>query len=150
MGTLSGLSEKMDVIFPVHPRTRKHLISFGLWEGGKNYHGMSLTEPLNYLDTIGLVEKARFVITDSGGLQEETTYLKIPCLTVRPNTERPITITHGSNRLTSIETIKSDIEHILNGYTQRCEIPDLWDGNTGVRIINELLQFSKHNFNVTN
>ena len=145
METLSGLSERMDVIFPVHPRTRKQLISFGIWEGVRNTQGMSITEPLNYLDTIGLVEKARFVITDSGGLQEETTYLKIPCLTVRPNTERPITISNGSNRLTSIATIKIDIEHILNGHTQLYKIPDLWDGNTGVRIINELIQFSNHN-----
>ena len=117
MGTLSDLSERMDVIFPVHPRTRKQMVSFGILEKTRQFPRLIITDPMNYLDTICLVEKARFVITDSGGLQEETTYLKIPCLTVRPNTERPITISQGSNQLTSLETIKSDIEHVLNGYS---------------------------------
>ena len=96
--TLAGLSCEFDVIFPVHPRTRKQMVAFSLLEGAKNSPRLIITEPLNYIDTISLVERARFVITDSGGLQEETTYLKIPCLTVRPNTERPITITQGTNR----------------------------------------------------
>jgi UDP-N-acetylglucosamine 2-epimerase (non-hydrolysing) len=145
MGTLSDLSNKMDVIFPVHPRTRKQLAAFGILEKARQFPRMIITDPLNYLDTICLVEKARFVITDSGGLQEETTYLKIPCLTVRPNTERPITISQGSNKLTSLETIKSDIEHVLNGYYRQCRIPDLWDGNAGKRIISELIQFQANN-----
>jgi UDP-N-acetylglucosamine 2-epimerase (non-hydrolysing) len=135
----------MDVIFPVHPRTRKQLAAFGILEKARQFPRMIITDPLNYLDTLCLVEKARFVITDSGGLQEETTYLKIPCLTVRPNTERPITISQGSNKLTSLETIKSDIEHVLNGYYRPCRIPDLWDGNAGKRIISELIQFQANN-----
>jgi len=142
MGTLSDLSNTMDVIFPVHPRTRKQLATFGILDKAKQSPRLIITDPMNYLDTICLVEKARFVITDSGGLQEETTYLKIPCLTVRPNTERPITISHGSNKLTSFETIKSDIDQILlNGHSRQCTIPDLWDGNTGKRIISELIHF---------
>jgi UDP-N-acetylglucosamine 2-epimerase (non-hydrolysing) len=145
MGTLSDLSNKIDVIFPVHPRTRKQLDTYGILEKARQFPRMIITDPLNYLDTICLVEKARFVITDSGGLQEETTYLRIPCLTVRPNTERPITISQGSNKLTSLETIKSDIEHVLNGYYQQCRIPDLWDGNAGKRIISELIQFQSNN-----
>jgi UDP-N-acetylglucosamine 2-epimerase (non-hydrolysing) len=143
METLSILSVRMDVIFPVHPRTRKQMISFDIWETEKSSSRVIFTEPMNYLDTIGLVEKARFVITDSGGLQEETTFLKIPCLTVRPNTERPITISEGSNKLTSPERILSDIEYILNGYSREYEAPPFWDGKAGIRIVSELLKFSK-------
>lgn len=145
MGTLAGLSKRMDVIFPVHPRTRKQMVSFGILEKAKQSPRLMITEPMNYLDTIGLVEKARFVITDSGGLQEETTYLKIPCLTVRPNTERPVTIHQGTNKLTSMEALSTDIEHILNGFSRRSQIPELWDGNAGYRIIKELLQFTAGN-----
>ena len=145
MGTLSDLSNRMDVIFPVHPRTRKQLTTFGILEKATQFPRLIMSEPLNYLDTISLVEKARFVITDSGGLQEETTYLGIPCLTVRPNTERPITIRQGSNQLTSLETIRSDIEHVLNGYRRDFRIPELWDGNTGTRIVREMIQFQADN-----
>jgi len=145
MGTLAGLSERMDVIFPVHPRTWKQMVSFGVLEKTKQSPRLMITDPMNYLDTICLVEKARFVITDSGGLQEETTYLKIPCLTVRPNTERPVTINQGTNKLTSMEELSTDIEHILNGYSRRSEIPELWDGNAGHRIINELINFTAEN-----
>jgi UDP-N-acetylglucosamine 2-epimerase (non-hydrolysing) len=142
MDTLANVSAGMDVLFPVHPRTRKQMISFGIWERVRTSPGLIITEPLNYLDTISLVEKARFVITDSGGLQEETTFLKIPCLTVRPNTERPITISHGTNKLTSIEGLFKDIEYILNGYSRQSEIPELWDGNTGQRILTELINLA--------
>ena len=143
MEILSGLSKRMDVIFPVHPRTRKQMVSFGILETARQFPRLIITDPMNYLDTICLVEKAKFVITDSGGLQEETTYLKIPCLTVRPNTERPITITQGSNKLTSIKELSTDIEHILlNGCSQRSKIPELWDGNTGKRIINKIMKFT--------
>jgi len=145
MGILSDLSKRMDVVFPVHPRTRKQMVDFGIWEKAKQSPRLIFNDPMNYLDTICLVEKARFVITDSGGLQEETTYLGIPCLTVRPNTERPITISHGTNQLTSLETIKSDIENVLNGYHRQCRIPDLWDGNAGKRIISELIKFQANN-----
>jgi UDP-N-acetylglucosamine 2-epimerase (non-hydrolysing) len=117
------------------------MVSFGILEKTRKFPRLIITEPLNYLDTIGLVDKARLVITDSGGLQEETTYLKIPCLTVRLNTERPITISEGSNKLTSLATLNVDIEHILNGQSRRCGIPDLWDGNAGNRIISELIRF---------
>jgi len=142
MEILFDLSKKIDVIFPVHPRTKKQMVKYGFWEKGKEAARMILIEPLNYLDTIGLIEKARLVITDSGGLQEETTYLRIPCLTLRPNTERPVTIKQGTNKLTSIERLLNDIEFILNGYCQRSTIPDLWDGHTSERIIYNLINFS--------
>lgn len=125
----------MPVIFPLHPRTEKNLIQYGLLPQANQYPNLNLCKPVGYFESIGLADKARFVLTDSGGLQEETTFLKVPCLTLRPNTERPITITLGTNRLTSIETMQDDINRILNGNSQAGAIPDLWDGLTSERIL---------------
>jgi UDP-N-acetylglucosamine 2-epimerase (non-hydrolysing) len=138
MECLARLSKELPVIFPVHPRTRKNMMQFGFWEELNHSEGLILSEPLGYLDTIGLVDKARFVLTDSGGLQEETTFLKIPCLTLRPNTERPITIEIGTNKLTSLETLNGDIEYVLNGHRGEGKIPELWDGKTAERIVQVL------------
>jgi UDP-N-acetylglucosamine 2-epimerase (non-hydrolysing) len=135
MDGLARLSKRLPIIFPVHPRTRKSLIQFRLWNESNNSNGLILSEPLGYHETIGLVDKAQLVLTDSGGLQEETTFLKVPCLTLRPNTERPVTITEGTNQLTSLETLEKDFEYILNGYHPSSRIPDLWDGKTGERIV---------------
>jgi len=144
MDCLIRLSKKLPVIFPVHPRTRKNFIQFGVLEKLNSHKDLMLSEPLGYHDTIGLVDKARFVLTDSGGLQEETTFLKIPCLTLRPNTERPITIKLGTSKLTSLETLDNDIENVLNGYSRIGQIPELWDGKTGERII-EILSEQANN-----
>jgi UDP-N-acetylglucosamine 2-epimerase (non-hydrolysing) len=143
IGTLTDLSGRIDVIFPVHPRTRNRMQSFGIWEGATRAERLILTEPLNYLDTIGLVEKTRLVITDSGGLQEETSYLNVPCLTVRPNTERPITIILGTNQLTSPAGMAADIERILNGHSKQTRIPEIWDGMAAVRAVNEIVKFTE-------
>jgi UDP-N-acetylglucosamine 2-epimerase (non-hydrolysing) len=137
---LDRLARTLDVIFPVHPRTKKQLEAFGLWQRAQAIPRLLLTEPLSYLDTIGLVESSRFVLTDSGGLQEETTFLRVPCLTLRPNTERPITITKGTNRLTSIATLEQDIEYVMNGASRSAGVPELWDGSAGKRIIAALVQ----------
>jgi UDP-N-acetylglucosamine 2-epimerase (non-hydrolysing) len=137
---LSELSSEIKVIFPVHPRTRKRLAAFSLLERANKAQNLILTDPMTYLDTIGLVDKARFVITDSGGVQEETTYLKIPCLTVRPNTERPITIIQGTNKLTSIERLVDDIDQLLNEHVRNSSIPEMWDGKAGERVISELIR----------
>jgi len=110
-------------------------MGFGLRGSSINLKNLILCEPLGYHETIGLVDKSRFVLTDSGGLQEETTYLGVPCLTLRPNTERPITITQGTNKLTSLETLEQDFDYILNGHHPAGKIPDLWDGHTADRII---------------
>jgi UDP-N-acetylglucosamine 2-epimerase (non-hydrolysing) len=144
LDTLSGLSQ-MDVIFPVHPRTRKQMTTFGILERARRSRRLIITDPMNYLDTISLVDKARFVITDSGGLQEETTYLGIPCITVRPNTERPVTISQGTNRLASIENLKKSIDIILSENSKRRKITEKWDGKAGERAIIELIHYNKHN-----
>jgi UDP-N-acetylglucosamine 2-epimerase (non-hydrolysing) len=142
MECLAQLSEELAVIFPVHPRTRKKLVEFGLWQGANDSKNLILCEPLGYNETIGLVDKARFVLTDSGGLQEETTFLKVPCLTLRPNTERPVTIIQGTNRLTSLKSLKQDMEKLVNGNSKNGSIPELWDGYTGERIIKILAELN--------
>jgi UDP-N-acetylglucosamine 2-epimerase (non-hydrolysing) len=135
MDQLNLLSEKIPVIFPVHPRTRKNLEQFSLHASERRSKKMIICNPIGYHDTIGLVDKARFVLTDSGGLQEETTFLNIPCLTLRPNTERPVTVTKGTNRLTSLDKLGEDMNRLLNGRTKKGSIPELWDGHTAERII---------------
>lgn len=137
---LEKLSKDMPVIFPVHPRTRKQLTLYGLWDKAEKITGLNLIDPLGYHDTISLVDNSRFVLTDSGGIQEETTFLKIPCLTLRPNTERPVTIIQGTNRLTSLETLERDFDNLLNGTHPDGKIPEFWDGKTGERIVEVLLQ----------
>jgi UDP-N-acetylglucosamine 2-epimerase (non-hydrolysing) len=141
---LTRLSKTLPVIFPVHPRTRNNLVQFGLWQESNASTNLALCEPLGYHETIGLVDKARFVLTDSGGLQEETTFLNIPCLTLRPNTERPVTITQGTNKLTSINSLKRDMERLLRGNSKNGRIPELWDGHTGKRIVDTLAELGWH------
>ena len=103
------------------------------------YPNLKLCKPVGYFESIGLADKARFVLTDSGGLQEETTFLKVPCLTLRPNTERPITITVGTNRLTALATLQDDINKFLEGNHKAGSIPELWDGLTSERILKALV-----------
>jgi UDP-N-acetylglucosamine 2-epimerase (non-hydrolysing) len=136
MDDLNRLASQIPVVFPMHPRTRKMLETFNI---ASDRNGRFLaTDPIGYHDSICLAEHARFVLTDSGGLQEETTFFRTPCLTLRPNTERPITITEGSNKLTSAESLWSDIQDLLNGPLQKGNIPALWDGKTAERIIEHL------------
>jgi UDP-N-acetylglucosamine 2-epimerase (non-hydrolysing) len=139
---LCGLSERVPVVFPVHPRTRARLAEHGLLEKLEGRERVVLIAPVGYHESIGLALHARFVLTDSGGLQEETTYLRVPCLTLRPNTERPITINQGTNRLTSIERLGADIEDVLAGRHPRPDacVPDLWEGKAAERILEELLK----------
>ena len=135
MDRLIVLSKSIPVVFPMHPRTRKNLITFNLNDEIKKAKDIIICDPLGYHDTIGLVDKSKFVLTDSGGLQEETTVLDIPCLTLRPNTERPVTITDGTNRLTSLDALEKDISGLMNGNHKKGRIPELWDGNTAERIV---------------
>jgi len=138
MKNLIALSQRLPVIFPLHPRTEKNLKQCGLLPAAHQYPNLKLCKPVGYFESIGLADKARFVLTDSGGLQEETTVLKVPCLTLRPNTERPITITIGTNKLTSLQTMPEDINQILEGNRLIGSIPELWDGLTSERILSVL------------
>jgi UDP-N-acetylglucosamine 2-epimerase (non-hydrolysing) len=139
---LVKLAKKIPVIFAMHPRTKKNLQQFGI-DNAINGLGLIISSPLGYHETIGLIDKARFVLTDSGGLQEETTFLGIPCLTLRPNTERPITITNGTNQLTSLDNLEQDVANFLNGRSKKGAIPDLWDGHTADRIIKILADMER-------
>jgi UDP-N-acetylglucosamine 2-epimerase (non-hydrolysing) len=132
---LRRISEVMPIVFPVHPRTRKNLSQNNLLSHLREAKSLRLCEPLSYLRFMNLVFYCRLAITDSGGLQEETTYLGIPCLTMRPNTERPITITQGTNQLCALEDLERKVAALLFGNTtKRCGI-QLWDGETASRIV---------------
>lgn len=132
------VSEKIPLVFPVHPRTYKNIQNFGLQNEIDRYPHLYFIEPLGYLQFIGLVKQAKFVLTDSGGIQEESTYLNIPCLTVRPNTERPVTVWEGSNKLITTGQIVSEVELILEGKGKMGRIPKYWDGRAAERILDVL------------
>lgn len=135
LGSIAAISADVPMVFPVHPRTRRHLA--GILSSDAR---ITLCEPLGYLDFLGLMSSARLVLTDSGGIQEETTVLGVPCLTLRDNTERPITITEGTNQL-----VGRDRQGILTGAARvmageiPARKPALWDGHAGDRIADVLL-----------
>jgi UDP-N-acetylglucosamine 2-epimerase (non-hydrolysing) len=136
---LLEIAVRLPVVFPCHPRTMKNLEKFGLLDEFDR-ESLNIIAPLGYLDFLKLQSEAKFVLTDSGGVQEETTYLKIPCLTLRKNTERPITIEIGSNTLTGLDPdkITAAVDLILDGSYKSGNIPILWDGQTAVRIVDVL------------
>lgn len=140
MAILEQISRGLPVVFPIHPRTRKMLSEFGLTPPSDSR--LLLFEPIGYHDSICLTENARLVLTDSGGLQEEATFFRTPCLTLRPNTERPITITLGSNRLTKLARLMDDVNDTLNGPERKGQVPPLWDGRTAERTLRHLLAAS--------
>jgi len=131
---LKTVASRLPLVFPVHPRTRKNLEAFGLWAELAQAPGLTVVEPLGYVDFMNLACGARLTITDSGGVQEETTYLGIPCLTLRTTTERPITVTEGSNRLVTTDALARTVEDILAGRWQHGHKPALWDGHAASRI----------------
>jgi UDP-N-acetylglucosamine 2-epimerase (non-hydrolysing) len=140
---LEEISDRLPIVFPVHPRTRKTISEFGFADRIKKAKGLRLVEPLGYLDFLGLFSQSRLVLTDSGGLQEETTVLGIPCLTLRENTERPITVEQGTNTIvgTNPEKITNAAFAALNGsLTTSRQVPALWDGHTADRILDALLE----------
>ncbi|MEO8810767.1 MAG: UDP-N-acetylglucosamine 2-epimerase (non-hydrolyzing) [Rhodanobacter sp.] len=135
---LKRVAAKLPLAFPVHPRTRKNLEAFGLWTELADTPGVHLTEPLGYVDFMNLVCGARLAITDSGGIQEETTYLDIPCLTLRTTTERPITVTQGSNRLVTAADLEKTVDEVLAGNWPHGRKPELWDGHTASRVVADI------------
>ena len=130
--TLASIGERLPVLFPVHPRTRQRIADAGITVPDR----VRLIDPLSYLDFLGLQTGASLVITDSGGIQEETTVLGVPCLTVRENTERPITVELGTNILVgrSMKILLREANNILDGHGKSGTIPPLWDGRAGERI----------------
>jgi len=135
-------SGKLPVVFVAHPRTIKSLESFGLKEEFESAAGVTLLDPLPYIQFMNIVTGSKMVITDSGGLQEETTYLDIPCLTLRENTERPITITQGTNKLVTADNLVDNIASALSGDWPKGQCPPLWDGKTAARAVECLRQRS--------
>jgi UDP-N-acetylglucosamine 2-epimerase (non-hydrolysing) len=139
---LNKLGEKRKIIFPMHPRTRKNLHNFGIDNNlSKN---IIITEPIGYIDFLTLLKYAELVLTDSGGIQEETTYLGIQCITLRDTTERPITLEIGTNQLlgNNLNKAENTAFDIINGNKKIGSIPELWDGKSAERIVNILLNIA--------
>ncbi len=136
LSAIADIVQQLPVVFPVHPRTRKQIAASGLQAKVDAARGLTLCEPLGYLDFLSLTSAARLILTDSGGLQEESTVLGIPCLTLRENTERPITVEVGTNVLvgTDPQKILTEANRALTG-APRGRVPDLWDGHTAERIV---------------
>jgi UDP-N-acetylglucosamine 2-epimerase (non-hydrolysing) len=134
--SLVELSENLEIVFPVHPRTRQRLADFGIV-----LSELHLTEPLPYIEFLALQRRACVVITDSGGIQEETTYLQVPCVTLRTNTERPITVSMGTNTLVGqdMNVLKNEVRRVIEQKPKKGTIPPLWDGKAAERIAKILL-----------
>jgi UDP-N-acetylglucosamine 2-epimerase (non-hydrolysing) len=137
LGAIVELSRDLPIVFPVHPRTRESLRTLQIDVPPT----LRLVDPLGYLDFLSLQERSTLVITDSGGVQEETTYLRVPCLTLRANTERPVTITVGTNVLIGddLDLLRAEVARVLRGEKRHTSLPDLWDGRAGERIADILL-----------
>lgn len=139
---LDKTQQKIPVLFPAHPRTQMALKRFGLLKQLKKMKQLHFMNPIGYFETINLMSGACGVLTDSGGMQEESTYLKIPCLTLRSSTERPVTVSHGTNVVVGMneKRILAEIDLILSRKRNRSQIPPLWDGKTASRIISILMK----------
>ena len=135
MNSMHEVAKDLPVVFPVHPRTRLRIQEFAIAT-----EGIQLCEPLSYLEFLAFEAHATVVLTDSGGIQEETTFLGVPCLTLRKNTERPITVEVGTNILVgnSVERLRSELTKIVDGHPKKGSIPPLWDGHAGERIAQRL------------
>ena len=143
LDAFSEIAEKIPLIFPMHPRTRKQLSVFGFENKVNKIANLKLIDPIGYLDFLKLEKYAKFVLTDSGGIQEETTVFGVPCLTLRENTERPITIEIGTNQLVELNknAIVQKTNEIFNGKYKKGSIPPLWDGHTAERIVEVMDNF---------
>ncbi len=139
---IKHVSHNYKIVFPVHPRTLKNIETFNLKADFEAIEALLFTQPLDYFAFQKLIKYSKFVLTDSGGIQEESTFLKVPCLTLRENTERPVTCTVGTNTLVpfELETIKLYIHQIENDTYKKGEIPKLWDGKASERIFENLVK----------
>jgi UDP-N-acetylglucosamine 2-epimerase (non-hydrolysing) len=135
---LRAVSRQLRLVFVVHPRTRKRLEDFGLMSEIVAASGITMIEPVGYIQFMSLVRESRLVITDSGGVQEETTYLDIPCMTLRDTTERPITVMQGTNRLVTPDILERSIAAAIAGDWPHGRCPALWDGHTAGRVVDSL------------
>jgi UDP-N-acetylglucosamine 2-epimerase (non-hydrolysing) len=135
---LLQIAADLPVVFAMHPRTAQRCREFGIGLPARG--GLRVVEPLGYHASLRLTETAALVLTDSGGLQEESTYFRTPCLTLRPNTERPVTVTLGSNRLTRLERLTADVSEALLHRNGLGAIPPLWDGHAAERIVDSLVE----------
>lgn len=139
---INKINPELDIIFPIHPRTVKMLNKFKLKTQIEAINNLIITEPLGYIDFLKLMVDSKIVLTDSGGIQEETTLLKIPCLTLRENTERPVTVSEGTNVICELDEklIKNNIKKIDAGKFKKGKVPKLWDGKSASRIVKVLLK----------
>jgi UDP-N-acetylglucosamine 2-epimerase (non-hydrolysing) len=142
LSALEVVQRQLPLVFAVHPRTEHRLRQFGFWDELSRWPNLKLTGPLGYLDSLCLLSNAKVVLTDSGGVQEETTVLGVPCLTLRQTTERPVTVTEGTNTVvgTSHAKIVAETRKILEGRGKRGRIPKFWDGRAAQRIVQCLLE----------
>nr|WP_128800328.1 UDP-N-acetylglucosamine 2-epimerase (non-hydrolyzing) [Corallococcus coralloides] len=143
LGVLMDVAKQLPVVFPVHPRTRKMIAEQGLASKLEQTPGLKLVDPMGYLEFLSVTSQAKLVMTDSGGLQEETTALNVPCLTMREQTERPITVEVGSNEVVGTDParIREAANRVLSGDFKKGRVPELWDGRTGERIADLYARF---------
>ena len=142
LDALEKIGERIPLVFPLHPRTKNRAEQFGLTQRLESIPNIVLTGPAGYLDFVALMAESKIVLTDSGGLHEETTALGIPCLTLRENTERPVTVTEGTNTIVGNDTqvILDAANDVLDNGGKAGRIPDLWDGKTAARIADIIYQ----------
>jgi UDP-N-acetylglucosamine 2-epimerase (non-hydrolysing) len=147
ISALEVIGQEIQIVFPMHPRTEKMAKQFSLYERIASIPKIKITGPVGYLDFVALMSNSKLVLTDSGGLQEETTALGIPCITLRENTERPITVTEGTNTIVGCdpELIKSTALDALTTGGKSGRIPDMWDGKTAHRIADVLINYIENN-----
>lgn len=138
---IEQIQQDIPVLFPIHPRTAQRVEDFGLVNLIESMPNLIVTKPLGYLSNLQAMANAKIVLTDSGGMQEETTWLGVPCLTLRENTERPVTVTEGTNKVigTGSTQIFEETRRLLRGLTISGRVPELWDGMSGERIVSHLL-----------